>query len=31
MGGSNGGRGMSWYFGRGGRFEELAMADVVAI
>ena len=31
MGGSNGGRGMSCYVGRGGRLEESAMADIVVI
>ena len=31
MGGSKGGRGISWYSGRGGRLEEPAMVDVVAI
>ena len=31
MGGSKDGRGISWYSGRGGRLEKLAMADAVAI
>ena len=31
MGGSKGGRGISWYSGRGGRLEDSPMADVVAI
>ncbi len=31
IGGSKDGSGVSWYSGRGGRFEKSSMADVVAI